>query len=116
MKIQFQADNDLSKIIVKALWRAEPMLDFKSAQAAQLDGVPDPEVLARAAAEGRVLVSHDIKTMPRHFAQFIQSANSAGVLIVPQGTPLTQVVDDLLLIWLVDEAADWVNRIRILPL
>ena len=51
MKVRFQADNDLNKIIVKAALRREPMLDFQSAQAAQLDGVPDPEVLARAAAK-----------------------------------------------------------------
>lgn len=115
MKVRFQADNDLNKIIVKAALRREPMLDFQSAQAAQLDGVPDTEVLARAAAEGRVLVSHDMKTMPRHFAEFMQTSTSAGVLIAPQSLTLTDVVDDLLLLWMVDEAEDWVNRIRILP-
>jgi len=26
------------------------------------------------------------------------------------------VVEDLLLLWMVEEAEDWVNRIRILPL
>jgi len=76
----------------------------------------DLTVLARAAADNRVLVSHDIKSMPRHFASFIQANVSSGVLIVPQGTPLTVVADDLLLIWLVDDAQDWINRIRILPL
>ena len=116
MKIRFQADNDLNYAIVAAVLRREPLIDFQSAQTAQLDGVPDPEVLACAAAEGRILVSHDMKTMPRHFGEFLQTSTSAGVLIAPQSLPLGKVVDDLLLLWMVDEAADWIDRIRILPL
>jgi hypothetical protein len=54
--------------------------------------------------------------MPRHFGDFIQTAVSSGVLIVSQKMPIDKVVDDLLLIWMVNEAEDWVNRIRILPL
>ncbi len=116
MKVRFQADNDLNQVIVKATVRNEPSLDFKTAHAAGLHGLDDLEVLARAAAEGRVLVSHDRKTMPRHFAKFIQTATSSGVLIAPQKLPVNNVADDLLLIWMVNEAEEWVNRIRILPL
>jgi hypothetical protein len=116
MKIRYQADNDLNRAIVEAVWRFEPLIDFQSAQAAKLDGVPDGEVLARAAAEQRVLVSHDLKTMPRHFAKFLQTSTSAGVLIAPQSLARTKIVDDLLLLWLVDAAEDWINRIRVLPL
>jgi hypothetical protein len=116
MKIRYQADNDLNRAIVEAVWRLEPRIDFQSAQAAKLDGVPDDSVLARAAAEQRILVSHDVKTMPRHFAEFLQTSISAGVLIAPQSLARGKVVDDLLLLWMVDDAEDWVNRIRILPL
>jgi hypothetical protein len=34
-------------------------------------GKDDPEVLGIAANEGRILVSHDLRTMPGHFAEFI---------------------------------------------
>jgi hypothetical protein len=40
------------------------------------DGTPDPEVLKLAAEAGRVLVSADVKTMPTHFAQFVEHAES----------------------------------------
>lgn len=116
MKIRFQADNDLNQNIVKALRRVEPSINFQTAHAANLRGVPDPEVLAYAAKESRVLVSHDITTMPRHFGEFIQSADSAGVLIALQESPIMTVVEDLLLLWMAEEAEDWINRIRILPL
>ena len=52
MKVLFQADNDLRKAIVRGAVRREPQMNFRSAQAARLDGLPDPEVLAFAADEG----------------------------------------------------------------
>ncbi|MSV31940.1 MAG: hypothetical protein EXQ57_05405 [Bryobacterales bacterium] len=67
MSLRFQADNDLKFAIVKAVRRQEPSIDFASAQEAGLDGLGDPELLDRAAAEGRVLVSHDRRTMLNHF-------------------------------------------------
>ena len=49
MSVCFQADADLNHIIVKATLRREPSIDFQTAHAAGLVGVPDPEVLALAA-------------------------------------------------------------------
>src|SRR5262245_31807122 len=71
MTIRFQADAELNRLIVLAVIRREPNLDFRTAEVAGLTGLKDHEVLAVAAGEGRVLVSHDQKTMPRHFAEFI---------------------------------------------
>ena len=70
MKVPYQADNDLRKAIVRGAVRREPQMNFRSAQAARLDGLPDPEVLALAADEGRIRVSHDFQTMPMYFRQF----------------------------------------------
>jgi hypothetical protein len=55
VKVRFQADNDLRKAIVRGVVRSEPQIDFHSAQAARLDGVPDPEVLAFSAHAGRMV-------------------------------------------------------------
>ena len=59
MKVRYQADNDLRKAIVRGAVRREPRMSFRSAQSAGFDGVPDAEVLASAADEGRILISHD---------------------------------------------------------
>ncbi len=69
--IKFQADADLKQAIVTGTIRRQPNIDFKSANAAGLEGKKDPEVLAIAAQEGRILVTHDRKTMPAEFGQFI---------------------------------------------
>jgi hypothetical protein len=116
MRIRFQADADFNQIIVKAVLRREPAIDFKTAPAANLAGLQDPEVLTLAAGEQRILITHDRKTMPTHFAEFIQTETSWGVLIVPQTLPIRLAAEELLLIWLATEAEEWINRIRSLPL
>ena len=116
MKVQFQADADLNEILVKATIRREPGIDFQTASAAGLGGLNDKDVLALAARSGRLLVTHDRRTMPKHFAEFIAMQSSAGVLIVPQKLSVMQVVEDLILIWAVTDATEWTNRIYSLPL
>ena len=116
MKIRFQADADLNQNIVSATVRSEPLLDFEAATALNLAGRGDLEVLSLAAREGRLLVTHDQRTMPRHFAEFIATENSAGVLVVPQHLSVTEVVENLRLIWFATEAEAWINRISYLPL
>lgn len=115
MKPRFQADNDLRKAIVRGVVRSEPRIDFNSAQAARLDGVSDPDVLALSADTGRILVSHDFETIPRYFQQFTRERKSPGVLLVRQDLPVGRSVETLLLIWEASEADEWVNRICLLP-
>ncbi len=116
MKIRFQADADLNQIIVLATVRREPSIDFQAAAAVGLTSRHDQEVLKIAAQEGRVLVTHDHKTMPRHFAQFIMRDTSPGLLVVPQHLAVVAAVEDLRLIWFATEAEEWVNRVSFLPL
>ena len=116
MKIRFQADADLRQAIVTAVMRLEPAIDFNTAIDAGLPGLPDPEVLALAAEAGRMLVTHDAKTMPRHFGDFLLEGTSPGVLIIPQHLPIAAAVDELVLIWSASEASEWVNRICRLPM
>jgi hypothetical protein len=58
VKVRYQADADLNAEIVAGVLRREPRVDFRSAQEAGLRGVLDPEVLALAAAEGRILMTY----------------------------------------------------------
>ena len=98
MRPRFQADADLNEIIVLAKVRQEPAVDFQTATSGNLRGLPDPQVLTLAASLGRVLVTHDFKTMPRHFADFVATSPSPGVLLVPQYLPVAIAVEQILLI------------------
>jgi hypothetical protein len=116
MTPRFQADADFNQTILLAAIRREPKLDFQTAVDGALLGLQDPEVLARAAVAQRVLVTHDHRTMPSHFADFIARQPSAGVLIVRQSLPIAVVVEELLLIHAATEADEWINRLAYLPL
>ena len=114
--ISFQADADLNQIIVTASLRREPAVDFQSSTAASLKGLSDQEVLALARQQERILVTHDRKTMPTQFANFINTSQSAGVLIVSKKLPIDVIVEELLLIWEASSPEEWINRIAKIPL
>ncbi len=77
----------------------------------------DPEVLALAAQRQRVLVSHDVSTMPAHLCAFRnRGERSAGVFLVPQSLDVGSAIDEVLLIWLASEASEWEDRLEWLPL
>lgn len=115
MQVRFQADYDFNEDIVRILCNREPMIDFQTGHKAGLEGLPDDKVLAIAAAEGRVLVSHDRKTMPRHFARFISNQNSPGLILISQDFPPSIAVEELVLIWFASTADEYVNRMISIP-
>lgn len=115
MKIRFQADADFNEDIVAGVLRREPRVDFQTAGEAGLRGLGDLQALAMAAKEGRILVSHDRKTMPRHFADFLQSNSSPGLFIVSQKTDLLSAIEGLIFVWAASEAEEWVNTICAIP-
>jgi predicted nuclease of predicted toxin-antitoxin system len=91
--IRFLADASLHDAIVTGCLRREPAIDFLSANEARLEGVPDPEVLAIATHQNRILVTSDLRTMPHHFGNFL-AANGlcTGVFLVKQRAPLADVI------------------------
>ncbi len=116
MKIRFQGDYDFNGEVIDGLLRREPAIDLQSGHAANLEGVPDPAVLEKAADEQRILITHNHRTMPQHFADFISKRESPGVFIVPQHLGIGEAIEELFLIWSDSEPEEWVNRILYLPL
>ena len=88
MKIRFQADADFNAEIIDGLIRREPTIDFQTADEANLRGLKDDKVLLISLQANRILVSHDRKTMPKHFADFILLNDSPGVFIIAQNVPI----------------------------
>lgn len=116
MKVRFQADADLNHTIVLAVVRNEPAVDFRSAQDSGLAGLNDAEVLRVCAEAGRVLVTHDGRTMPSELARFLEAGASPGVVVVPQYLAVARAAEELLLIWSATDRSEWVNRIARLPI
>ena len=116
MKIRYQADADLNEDIVTGVRRRAPEIDFQRAQEAKLENMEDWEVLALAAQSGRILVTHDRRTMPSHFGRFIETHQSPGLFIISQRADLRLSIEDLILIWAASEAEEYINSLRTLPL
>ena len=116
MPPRFLADENFNAKIIAGLLRREPSVDFQTAKTAGILGLSDHQVLATAAREGRILVSHDRETMPGHFSRFIADSTSAGALIVSQNLPIREAIEQILIVWLASEADEWQNRIGFLPM
>jgi hypothetical protein len=114
MKVRYQADNDLDQRIIDAVARLVPGVDFKTAPEAGFHtGTLDPEILRLAAEDNRILVSHDLKTLPQHFGEFIQHRLSPGVIIIRQEVPIRDAALWLHFFLEAGAPADFQNIIRI---
>ncbi len=116
MRPGFLADADFNHKIILGLRRREPALDFRDAHRGGVVGAPDSEVLRIAADSGRILVSHDRKTMPRHFADFLREHSSPGVILVAQDLDIGAAIEDLLTIWAASDADEWRDQLGFVPL
>lgn len=73
-------------------------------------------MLAFAAEQNRILVTHDFQTMPRHFGEFLMRRQSSpGVFLVNLHAAIGDVIDDLVLIWAASDAEEWESRIVKVP-
>jgi hypothetical protein len=110
-------DQDFDQRILRGLQRRIPHLDFVTAHEAGLGETPDPELLAWAAEVGRVIVTHDRRTMPEHAAERIATGEIiAGVFIVPRRLPINQVIEDLEMMVTCTHKGEWENVVQYLPL
>lgn len=97
--IRLAADENFDSVILDGLLRRAPQLDVKTIQQVGLRGAPDIEVLAWAASEERVLLTHDWRTLPYDaMARVQQGERMPGVIVVPREMPIGQAVSELELI------------------
>jgi hypothetical protein len=54
--------------------------------------------------------------MPKHFRQHVLATRSPGVILLREGISIAAAIDDLLLIWTVSEAEEWINCLVWIPL
>ena len=114
--VRFLADASLHEGIVSGCIRREPTIDFLSANDASLEGMSDPDVLALAAQQDRVLVTSDLRTMPRHFGDFLEAhGHCPGVFLVKQTTPLAAVIEELVMLSAASDTEEWKDRILEIP-
>lgn len=114
--VRLIADENFRFPIVQGVRRIQPAIDIQTANEAGIVGMLDPLVLETASTLGGILVTHDERTMPQHFAEFLAAGrHSPGVLLIPQETPIRVAIEALHLVWYASEPEEWVDRIDYLP-
>ena len=115
--IRFVADENFDRVLVTGVRQSDPLADVAIAQDTPGVGTPDPELLAWAASEGRVVLSHDRQTLPAFaFARVDRGAPMPGVMLVRRGTPRAAVIEDILIAAYCSSPADWADQVQYLPL
>jgi predicted nuclease of predicted toxin-antitoxin system len=64
--VRWLADENFNNGILRGVFRRNPAVDVVRVQDVGLKGVDDASVLAWAAAENRVLLTHDVSTVTAH--------------------------------------------------
>jgi predicted nuclease of predicted toxin-antitoxin system len=116
--IRLLADENFDHDIVRGVLRRRPELELVRAQAVGLSKTADPEILAWAAREQRVVLSHDVNTMTAFAMERLTHGDPmAGLFIVHQeGAPVSKIIDDILLLDDCCETDEWAGQIQYLPL
>jgi hypothetical protein len=115
--LRLLADENFNGSIIRGLVRRQPKVDMVRAQDVGLSGVDDCTVLAWAASEGRVLLTHDQKTMPKYaYERAVAGLSMPGVCIGDTDLSVQQAIDDILLLVECSEEHEWEEQVRYLPL
>lgn len=115
--IRFLADENFDNRIVRGLIRRFSEIDIVRVQDVGLINADDPEILAWAAHEKRVLLTHDVATMTAFAYQRItNNLAMGGIFEVPKDLPIGEVIEQLVLIAECSLEDEWENQVRFLPL
>ena len=89
-------DENLNHRTLRGLLRSVPHLDYVLIPAAGFKGADDPTVLDLAAKQNRIMVTHDLKTIPKHAYDRVKAGLlMPGVIAVADDLPFGQVIEDL---------------------
>jgi hypothetical protein len=115
MILRLLADADLNAAIIYGVIRRNAELDFRRAEDVPLEGLDDEAVLDVAAHDARVLVSHDVSTMPDHFREYTRRHVSPGLVLVPQELSIGKAIENILIICEACDEGDLENMICLVP-
>jgi hypothetical protein len=114
---RFLADENFNNQIVRGVIRQNPDIDLVRVQDVDLSGADDPTVLAWAAQEGRIVLTHDVATMTTFAYQRIQAGLSMpGLFEVSRRVPIGLAIEEIILIAECSIEGEWEGQVRFLPL
>ncbi len=111
------SDENFNGDIIRGLFLRQPNLDLLRVQDVGLREVDDPAILAWAASNERILLTHDRATMPDFaYDRLVRGEPMAGMFVVNDRMPIRQAIDELSLLIDCSEQAEWNGVVLYLPL
>jgi len=93
---------------------------FRAAVAVQetaMQGLQDPPLLQEAAVLHRVLITHDLKTIPRYAYERVTAGKPRpGIIAIPDDLPIGQAIEQLHIVVECLEENELENQVLYLPL
>jgi hypothetical protein len=115
--LRWLADENFNNDILRALSRRGPDIDIVRVQDAGLTGAEDEAILAWAAEQDRVLLTHDVSTITAHaYRRVTKGDRMPGVFEIHRGVPIGVAVDDIILLTECSVRGEWEGQVRYLPL
>jgi predicted nuclease of predicted toxin-antitoxin system len=115
--LRLLTDEDFDGRLTNALRARVPGIDLVRAQDTGLMRTPDPDILARAAADGRIVLTHDRNTMTGFASTRVHAGQPMpGLFVVDRQASSGQVLSDLEAMVESSEMDDWRDQIIFVPL
>ena len=114
--VRVLTDNDFNGRAVRGVLRRRPTFDLVRVQDVGLADASDEEILAWAAENDRIVISHDHNTMVGFARNRISDGEPMPRLFAIRTTAsIGKVVDDLLYIDDCSRHEEWADRVEFLP-
>ncbi len=115
--LRLLSDENFNNDIVTGLLRKQPDLDVVRVQDVGLLEALDPVILAWAAPENRIILTHDRETFPVHaYFRVEHGEQMPGVFVVSDDMPIGRAIEEILILSLCSLEDEWEGRVQFLPL
>jgi hypothetical protein len=115
--ISLLADENLKSAIVGGLLRRKPAMDIVRVQDVGLSGKADNQVLEWAMEHSRILVTHDINTIPAEaYSRVRKNLPMPGIFVIPSRMPVGEAIEEIALLEECSSPGEWDNQVVFLPI
>lgn len=115
--LRLLSDENFNGDIIRGLFLRQPNLDLFRVQDVSLQEVDDPTILAWAANNDRILLTHDRATMPDFaYERLVRKETMTGLFVVNDRMPIRQAINELLLLINCSKQSEWKGIVLYLPL
>jgi predicted nuclease of predicted toxin-antitoxin system len=106
--LRLLSDENLNGDIIRGLFLRRPDIDLVRVQDVGLQEVDDPSILAWAAINNRILLTHDRATMPNFaYDRLVAGEAMSGMFVINDRIPTRHVIDELLLVIDCSSQLEW---------